>query len=468
MTEETAQQLQTSSFQEINWKRVGIITLGAVIILGILIALWWFFLKVSAPSSKPPTKISTPSASVGTKKFVMTHEITIGLPASISNSSSVYGIRIKPKSNQKSFLPQAIAAEEEKYPAIFYTRDSTKTLYEQNLLTGKETEILKEDLYIRQINFFEHTQIVTYMVMPEESKTKFVQKGPLKATFLNKNEKTTLDENAYNDKPALSPDGQSLAFVVDNLGNKDGDGYPLAIYSFNTKDKKVLHPNEVLKTKGLSGTGPPESMIWSKDSKSLYITLDVGYKEEGGIHHGVSFPIFRLALDGQLKQITEQSKYMYSKLSLNKEGNKLFFVKELIIEGPKNSRGHSRGEFGFIDLGSGKETVFKNVSWIRSYISSNDEVMILRGFDDESGPFLVELNISSGESKKLISLGPKAVANGLGPLGWNGDLENLVVAVSVSFPEPGVGSYRFGNFNLKTQELSIIRDITMNAQDFNY
>ena len=468
MPEETAQQLQTSSFQEINWKRVGIITLGAVIILGILIALWWFFLKVSAPSSKPPPKISTTSASVGTKKFVMTHEITIGLPTSISNSSSVYGIRIKPKSNQKSFLPQVIAAEEEKYPAIFYTKDSTKTLYEQNLLTGRETEILKEDLYIRQINFFENAQLVTYMIMPEESRTKYLQKGSLKAIFLNKNEKINLDENTYNSKPSLSPDGQSLAFSVDRLGNKDNNAYPLALYSFNKNSKRILNINDILNTMGLSTTGPLGSIIWSIDSKFLYITSDVGYKEKGGIHFGVSYPIFKLTLNGQLEQITEQSKYMYSKLSLNKEGNKLFFVKELIIEGPKNSRGHSRGEFGFIDLGSGKETVFKNVSWIRSYISSNDEVMILRGFDDESGPFLVELNISSGESKKLISLGPKAVANGLGPLGWNGDLENLVVAVSVSFPEPGVGSYRFGNFNLKTQELSIIRDITMIARDFNY
>jgi len=61
---------QTSS--QVNWKRVGLITLTAIVILGILIVLWWWFFgrtpnEVTRTIS-PPTKTSTPSATPSAKK----------------------------------------------------------------------------------------------------------------------------------------------------------------------------------------------------------------------------------------------------------------------------------------------------------------------------------------------------------------------------------------------------------------
>ena len=58
---------------QINWKRVFWMVAAAVVILAIVILLWWWFFlrgpkEVTNPASRPPTKISTPSATPSAKK----------------------------------------------------------------------------------------------------------------------------------------------------------------------------------------------------------------------------------------------------------------------------------------------------------------------------------------------------------------------------------------------------------------
>lgn len=299
---------------------------------------------------------------------------------------------------------------EERFPVLFYTKDSTRALYQLNLLIGQEEELLKETQLIRSINFFEKNQLLTYSLIPDQYKTTWPQFGvPLKVYNLDTKENLTIENKAlYGKPPALSPDGSKLAFGVNRFpdtqsGVPEDEAYYIEIYNLNTKSKNVFYFNKTLGINETGGSGSvPESVVWANDSNSIYLSLQVNFSNpELGYTENV-FQIFNLnSSNGALKAITAKNKYWYHYISLI--NGRLYYIKE-DIRGEKTSRGNPISWLGFINLNNNSENTITGSEWVRGYIPSRNNEIIFNGYGKDSGTFVSKVNGNLAVSR-LLSLG---------------------------------------------------------------
>ena len=426
---------------------------------------------ISSPKKEEPKDEIPVPKKIEPKKEEPQITIETNLPAPINRGSVLFGIRVKRILSQ-NYNRSVAGIREERYPVIYYTRDATKALYEQNLLTGEEKELLREDGLIRSINFFEKKQLVTYSTIADQYKTTWVNFGvPLKTFSLDTSEKLLLDDSAvFGKPPALSPDGTKLAFGTNHFTDIQSGkvtlekAYALVSYTLTSKTKNTYYFNELLGAQETGGSGSvPESIVWSKDSNVLYLSLqvmfnnpDVGYSEN-------VFQIFSLNSAGSLQAITTKNKFWYHYLGL--EGDNLYFVKE-DIHGAKNSRGNFISWFGSVNLKNSSEQTIAGTDWVRGYISKGNNSVVFNGFSNDSGAFISEINLNNSTVNRKTSLG-SGNSSPLGLVGWNGNINNIVVVTPISFSS-GEGVFRFQNLNLVNSSFSNIKDINMVSKDFNF